>query len=306
MRTIAIWALIWLAGAFPASAQSPLPIPTILAAMDHICQRPDMVGVSRTIKGSIQGTVSVKAILKKLADAGVSAQGEVEQRKWEGISQADMAKALADSNGCAERMFTLMFTHSYSAPPSPSKPKPQGAVGHVPAAKNNAGDRRDPLSFEIIKGDPSDLTVYVNNLSALPVIVKSAVLRCFPSADGYGRDVSGDDKVDFGNAILQSKDVQGAGFNIPPHQSHSFDYTYFTDYDFTFAAVQHRPTVGQYLMMGSAHCYVILFYYAHGTSQQTGKVLTMAQRTAIREGDTSGFDDGDTPDPWVAPPPEQK
>jgi hypothetical protein len=97
-----------------------------------LCKRPELFGSNRGVDGKLSGEVGLAKLLSALSDAKISASVRAGYADWRGVRQQDAAAALNASNGCNERMFTLMLDRFHLTDVGTgrpiSKPKSPAAV----------------------------------------------------------------------------------------------------------------------------------------------------------------------------------
>ena len=114
---------------------------TMAAVAKDICARPTMYGYTRVREGAVDGKLSLSGLFRKLLNVGVKAEGKDTKTNWEGVLQADAAKALAQSNDCARDMFKTMVlslnTLPDKSPQNARESRPPKASGTSPVRRQS-------------------------------------------------------------------------------------------------------------------------------------------------------------------------
>jgi hypothetical protein len=94
----------------PAAMQATLDAYTRLADLTvRVCVHPELFGYERSIGGRAFGEIAPSKLAKTLGDAKLGLDAGGHYHDWKGVSQQFLAGALKDSNGCSERLFSLML-----------------------------------------------------------------------------------------------------------------------------------------------------------------------------------------------------
>lgn len=128
-----------------AATTKSMTVEDIKLTAGQICQQPTLYGYTRNASGELSGKLSLPAVTRLFANAGVNATLKGGVKDWNGIAQSDAAKAVADANACRERMFTLLFQHFYQ--PITGTP-PKASQGTVSKPANRRATPKPPRVAE--------------------------------------------------------------------------------------------------------------------------------------------------------------